>query len=142
MRRGLWLVRGVGGEHGAGRGQIPQAGAWRCQWAVQPGQGARRPRRLELPLLQPAARPGFVLFLLREAISSAQPPRAKVGLEAVAHLPHQSEGEGGGESGAGGGGGGSGVTGGAVKRANSFVFKRKPRICLQCAHHTPSGQHT
>ena len=62
VRRGLWLVRRVGGEHGAGRGQIPQAGAWRCQWAVERGQGARRPRRLEWPLLQPAARFCFVFI--------------------------------------------------------------------------------
>ena len=73
VRRGLWLVRRVGGEHGAGRGQIPQAGAWRRQWAVERGQGARRPRRLELPVLQP--RPVLVLFLLREGISSPSHPR-------------------------------------------------------------------
>ena len=137
VRRGLWLVRGVGGEHGAGRGQIPQAGAWRRQWAVERGQGARRPRRLELPLLQPAARPGFVLFLLREAMSSAQPPRAKVGLEAGARLPHLSEGEGGGKSGAGRGGGGRGLHRGGGEESELFcVQEETAHLFAVCSSHT------
>ena len=104
VRRGLWLVRGVGGEHGAGGGQIPQAGAWRRQWAVERGQGARRPRSLEWPLLQPAARPGFVLFYCGKRSLQPSHPGQKWDWRRGLICPTSQREKG--ESGAGGRGGG------------------------------------